>query len=362
MKATDSRLQEFVDAGKLKGATDESLVALLTRSGWPAAHVYAAIGSYWERTTGVILPERTATGESSRDAFLYLLSFATLATWATALGSLLFALIDRWLPDAVSGVNVANLRSSLTWQMADILVAFPIYLLVMRKIVRETDADPERLQSGVRKWLTWLALLLTAGSVIGDLIWFLDFFLTGELTLRFVLKCAVVVAIAGMIFGYYIASLHRTPSDHEPAGFQRDLAFAATAAAAVVLVFCTAVVVAGTPPTQRRLEADRRRIEDLHRIAVTIHTLYGQNPALPATLNDPVFGRSAGANLASDPETREVYEYRPRSGSRYELCAVFSNSSQEDSDRQDYVGATGFWSHSAGRNCFALDASQNRPF
>ena len=57
----------------------------------------------------------------------------------------------------------ASMRRSVTWQMATLVVAFPIFLLVMRAIVRENAAHPEQLQSGVRKWLTYIALLGTLG-------------------------------------------------------------------------------------------------------------------------------------------------------------------------------------------------------
>ena len=36
MEPVAPRLQEFINAAKLKGAGDESLIALLTRSGWSA--------------------------------------------------------------------------------------------------------------------------------------------------------------------------------------------------------------------------------------------------------------------------------------------------------------------------------------
>src|SRR5580658_1643165 len=200
------RLSEFVEASKAKGASDEFLAAFLTRRGWPADDVYSALGEYWERATGLSIPARSGAGESSRDAFFYLLSFATLATWATALGSMLFQFIDRWFPDSISAAPL-DLRQSVTWQMASIAVAFPIYLLVMRMIVRDTHEHPERLRSGVRKWLTYLALLGTAGTMIGDLIWFLDCFLAGDLTARFALKAVTVMAICGAIFFYYLGSL-----------------------------------------------------------------------------------------------------------------------------------------------------------
>ena len=66
---------------------------------------------------------------------------------------------------------------SLSNEMASIIVAFPIFLGVMRFIVREVEAHPEKLESGVRKWLTYIALLIAAETVIGDLITFLTYLL-----------------------------------------------------------------------------------------------------------------------------------------------------------------------------------------
>ena len=100
-----------------------------------------------------------------------------------------------------------NFRETVTWQMAALLVALPIYLIVMRQIVRETRANPERIESGVRKWLTYIALFLAAVAVVSDLVVFVDYFLKGELTLRFVLKCVVVLLTCGSIFWYYIGFL-----------------------------------------------------------------------------------------------------------------------------------------------------------
>jgi hypothetical protein len=54
----------------------------------------------------------------------------------------------------------------------------------------------------------------------------------------------------------------------------------------------------------------------------------------------------------SDPETGMLYEYRAKSGTAYELCAVFSAPQEEDQVRQ-----TQFWYHVAGRTCFTLDAA-----
>ena len=358
MQPDIASLQQFVEVSKSKGASDEFLATLLTRRGWPADDVYSALGAYWERMTSLAIPERTSSGESSRDAFLYLLSFSTLATWASALGSMFFRFIDRWFPDPVSRDYLWNVRNYVTWQMASIAVAFPIFLLVSRIILREAQNRPERLQSGVRKWLTYIALLLTAGAMICDLIWFFDYFLTGDLTSRFVLKCLTVMLICGGIFVYYIRSLRWDRNSNVAQAKRRSLKFGIAATAVVVTGFCIGLGIAGTPSRQRKMEADSKRVEDLKMIANAIYFRYQRSQTdktiapLPASLND-VPGNAAGRSYALDPETEAPYIYHPKSKTAYELCATFTAPSESDRWRAD-----NFWYHGKGQTCFTLDASR----
>lgn len=200
-------LQEFLVAAKQQGATLESLVSLLRGRGWPEQDAYRALADHYEGQSGLSIPLYKRSG-SAKDAFLYLISFAMLATWTIALGSILFMLIDRWIKDPLS----PNYSYSYGYyQMADslacVIVAFPVYLLTMRYILREVSIDPEKLDSAVRKWLTYIALLFAAGFMVGDLISFLTNFLRGDLTGRFVAKVIVVLVISGGIFWYYLGSL-----------------------------------------------------------------------------------------------------------------------------------------------------------
>ncbi len=203
-------IQEFLDAAKRQGASDESLVALLRGRGWPEDDVYRALADHFENQSGVLVPAYKRSG-SAKDAFLYLLSFAMLATWTIGLGSVMFTLIDRWIRDPLSPAN--NYYAGGYYQIADslacIIVAFPIYLLTMRVILREAGLHSEKLESPVRKWLTYIALLIAAGVVVGDLITFLTYFLRGELTGRFMAKTSVVLVLAGGVFWYYLGSLQK---------------------------------------------------------------------------------------------------------------------------------------------------------
>ena len=215
---TNLKIREFIEQAKVNGASEQALVGILTARGWPEKEVYGALAALYEERTGIKIPERASAvtaAAAAKDAFFYLLAFSTLATWAIALGSLLFTFIDRWLPDPLVQRPFENSRYAVSSEMACIIVAFPIFLLVMRFILREVEKHPEKVESGVRKWLTYIALLVTAGIVIGDLITFLSYFLRGELTARFVLKALTVIVIAGSIFWYYLGFLKRHATDGE---------------------------------------------------------------------------------------------------------------------------------------------------
>jgi hypothetical protein len=203
-----SELLHFVAAAKEKGASDETLLGILENEGWARADIWTALGRHFETANGVKIPPGRKTTTPAKDAFFYLLAFSTLATWTISLGSICFTLIDAWFPDPLARYGYLRWASwQISSELATMIVTFPIYLLVMRLIVSDTRQAPEKLESGVRKWLTYIALLITAGVMIGDIITFLTYFLRGEVTSRFVGKVVVTLLISGGVFWYYLGSL-----------------------------------------------------------------------------------------------------------------------------------------------------------
>ncbi len=91
------------------------------------------------------------------------------------------------------------------------MVAYPVYLGLMRQINRDLAHYREKHFSGVRKWLTYLTLLVAAIIAIGAVIAFLTSFLRGELTLRFLLKLLVVLVLDGGVLWYYFDWIRRKP-------------------------------------------------------------------------------------------------------------------------------------------------------
>src|ERR1700739_2405863 len=205
---TPQELHKFIAAAKEHGASDEALATILENAGWPKAEIWEALGQRYESLSGVSIPPGKKTTTPAKDAFLYLLSFSTLATWTISLGSICYSLIDDWIRDPLAHSNYGvSLSYQISTELACLLVTFPLYLFVMRVILSETRQAPEKLDSGVRKWLTYIALLIAAGVMIGDVVTFLAYYLRGEITSRFIAKVAVTLLISGGVFWYYLWSL-----------------------------------------------------------------------------------------------------------------------------------------------------------
>lgn len=96
--------------------------------------------------------------------------------------------------------------------MASLAVGFPVYLVTMRILLTDLARKPDKAESGIRKWLTYIALLISAGTVIGDLVTFVNYFLRGQFTTPFLLKVLTVLVIAGGVFWYYLSPLERRES------------------------------------------------------------------------------------------------------------------------------------------------------
>lgn len=206
---SSKELREFIDAAKSAGVSDDTVVGVLQGRGWPKDDAYRALGDHYENQSGLRVPAYRRSG-SARDAFLYLFSFAALGTWTIGLGSLMFTLIDHWIADPLIKSNLyISLQDEMAGSLAAVIVAFPIYLLVMAYILRRVEVHADKLDSPVRKWLIYLALLAAASIVLGDLIAFLTHFLQGGLTARFIAKDAVVLVIAGGVFWYYMGAVQK---------------------------------------------------------------------------------------------------------------------------------------------------------
>jgi hypothetical protein len=356
---TPERPNDYVAALKRNGAADESVIAILRNAGWPERDAVAALASYYETLTGLAPPSRARSIGGPREAFLHLLAFITLSISCMAAGSLWFTLIDLWFPDPAAP-RFGDPLGGMAWNLAGLLVAFPVFLLVVRTVWRELVSRPEQADSGVRRWLTYVAMLVAAASVIGDLIVFVEHLLRGEMSAPFAAKAAVVLVLAGGVFFFLLRSMQSGGEGGE-ARLRRFGNFcAATASGFVVLTLALSFGMYGSP-SQRRLTAfDDRRSEDLERIAGVLRARWiaskGQaTPSLPTSIQE--LPESSTLRLL-DPISGQAYGYTSLGGARYRLCANF----QTDTTRLPVAQPSSvFRIHPAGRHCFDVDALLSQP-
>jgi len=198
----NTELTRFIESALEAGASRTQIADALASAGWSPDRITDGLQHFADIEFLVPVP-RPKSHVSARDAFLYLVMFGTLYVSAYQLGNLIFQFINLAIPDDLDFGNREYVVASIRWSTSALMVAFPIFLYMTAHITKGVTADPMRRSSGVRKWLTYLTLTGAALIVVGDVIMLLFNVLSGDLTLRFVLKVIVVAVIAGTVFSYY---------------------------------------------------------------------------------------------------------------------------------------------------------------
>lgn len=295
-----------------------------------------------------------------RDTFLYLLAIITLVASAVSFGTLVFQYINVYFPDPISSYYGYGFDSSfnvIRYSLSALLVIFPVFYWVSRFLRKDVEANPEKREIKIRKWLLYLTVFAASLVIIGDFIAIINSFLQGELTVRFILKALTVLFIAGSAFYYYLSNIKERALKHTKI---LSKIIVMTVVAAVVAGF----VIAGSPVRQREKRFDELRINGLQTIQNEIINYWQNNERLPQNL-DALENSISGFRPPRDPQTDESYEYKIISPLIFELCAKFNAPSSETENRISvpkpvYPGEGLWnWSHDAGRQCFERTIDPN---
>jgi len=202
----DDTLLPFVRTAKEQGIADDSVVGILRQNGWPERRIYRALAEYYTATTGLTVPVRAGTAETARDAFLYLLNFIALGFWTVALWQIWDDLVRRWYPDPLSDTGT-TLREDIAWQVAVIVVTFPLFALMHALIQRELVRRPELYYSPVRRWLMYLTLVFAAIAIVVDAAMTIQSLIVGHLSTHFLLDTLGLMLLGGGVFAYYLLTM-----------------------------------------------------------------------------------------------------------------------------------------------------------
>ncbi len=211
MAQTSPELELFVREALLQGQPRAVIRQALAAAGWSEDQTRGVLDGYAEVAFPVPVP-RPRASMSAREAFQYLVLFATLYFSAYHLGSLLFDLVNRAFPDPAAQAGF-RFGDSMRFSIAALLIAFPVFVYMARRVALDVARHPIKRLSPIRRWLTYLTLFVAAAILIGDMTTLVYNLLGGEVTTRFLAKVVVVAVIAGGIFHYYMHDLRREEVD-----------------------------------------------------------------------------------------------------------------------------------------------------
>ncbi|MEM7661266.1 MAG: DUF5671 domain-containing protein [Pseudomonadota bacterium] len=197
------KLQSFVKESLEKGEDRAAIKSALITAGWRDKEITAALSDFADVSFPVAVPKPTPY-LSAREAFFYLFFFILLGIVSVSLGGLLFSIIDILIPDGLESWRANRAKEGVRSGIAGLAIALPLFIWIGRILQVGRRNNPQMQRSRIRKWLTYISLVIAGCALVGDGISLLTSFLSGDATLRFVLKSVVVAAIAGGIFVYFI--------------------------------------------------------------------------------------------------------------------------------------------------------------
>jgi hypothetical protein len=364
-KTMNSQINDFVHEALLRGVSREEISQSLIKGGWTMKEINTALNGFVDCDLPIPVP-RKRVSSSAKDTFLFLMLFSSLYTMVFALGSVLFDLINIYMPDP--GESLMRWIVSLRYGIASVVVSFPIFLFMNRVIGRETLRNPGQRISPVRRWLTYLTLFVASASLVTDMISLIVRFLSGDLTLRFVLKVVIVAILAGIVLFYYLRDLRRdeiAPSAEYVSTRSSKIVFA-------VLVLTVLAIIgfgfwsSGSPVKARLYAQDSQRTSDLASISRRVQTYYVNKGVLPQSLDACDISPDTFITQKTDRVTGQPYGYRVIDPTHFEVGAVFDLPSQPARLQKTAgpssgygIANSGFWRHDSGRCTFTVDATRN---
>jgi hypothetical protein len=299
-------------------------------------------------------PVKSKLHSTPKDVFSYLLMFAVLYATVVSYLTVLFQYVDFKFPDQLN-YGRSGILDAIRFASSFLIVVWPVFLLMSWLISRDIQKNPEKRDIGIRKWLVYLTLFVSAITLIGDTIGIVYNFYSGSLSTSFVLKVLAILLVGATVFGYYLWNIHTLRA--EKTKIPRTVGI--TISIVLVISIVGGFFIVGSPAQQRKIRFDEQRILDLQNIQSQVESFYASQTTLPMSLSE-LEGTGFGFIVPRDPETNNVYEYRRMGEKKYTLCALFTTALDvatsptrgSASVSVPYGASTPNFSHQAERTCF----------
>ena len=285
-----------------------------------------------------------------RDVFLHLLSVVTLYWSSVVFITLLWQFINYFFQDSLSPFYYESFAGYIRFAVSSLFIIFPVFIFTSWFLNKIYKKELEVRDSKIRKWLIYFTLFIASLVMIGDLITVVNYFLGGEIAIKFILKSLSVFLVAGVIFGYYLDDIRR----QTPTPLAKYFAWASIILVVAIIIISFFII--GSPTTAKLMQTDQQRVNDLSNIQYQIVNYWQAKEKLPETLSD-LTDVISGFTAPTDPETKINYEYMIIDADKlsFQLCATFSRESKSGQAESSYYygnATSQVWNHGIGRICF----------
>lgn len=301
--------------------------------------------------------DTTRARTTPKDFFLWAGAMVALYASVFSFLALAFDYINYAFPDPQRYYAANPYQGGVSYEMASLIVLFPVFLLLMWLLHRDIRRDHSRRDIWVRRWALMLTLFLAGATIAIDLITLIMDFLNGSLTTPFLLKVLIVLLVAAAGFMHFIADFWGYWEQYPERG--RYVGWAS--GILVILTVFAGFLIIGTPWQARLYNFDAQKASDLMQIqsqVVSYWQAHQQLPANLAALNDPLSNYA----VPTDPQTGQPFEYKMTSAKSFQLCATFNAPTQGNTPNYysapvpagaAYSPENDNWYHDAGHTCFS---------
>lgn len=141
---------------------------------------------------------------------MHLLAMVALYASAISFTTMLYQLINLWIPDPLEQYFYPEsayslIRNSLSF----LIVTFPVYLATTWMLHKSYRDDQSKRNLWVRKWLLYFTLFVAALIIMFTTVALVRSLLDGQLTMRFFLQLLTIIFVAASIFGFYLWDLKK---------------------------------------------------------------------------------------------------------------------------------------------------------
>ena len=323
--------------------------------------------------------ETTIKNEKLTPKFFFI-SLGVIVTLITSVSSFLilfFETLNYKFPDVLNsiyqyGYNIYSF-DSIRSSLATLIIFFPAFVYVSYLWVKESREDIGHVNMTLRKWMIYLILFLATLLIVIDLVTLVRYFISGEITVRFILKVIGTLAVGTLVDFFYSQKMSSVDFNSERSKKTGHIC-GIIATFFVLGIIVWSFMIMGSPTYQRNLRLDQKRVDDLNNIQSQVINFYQQKGNLPVAfldLTNPISGYS----IPFDPEFAKgkIYEYIPTDVLSFQLCSTFTTLTPQGPNMVNVTGpalpvydikttraigaypngVNDSWNHGVGRTCFS---------